>query len=236
MIIWKDEIMLLDTDAYKLNIGISDFNDYKGASEKLIKTESVSFNDVHIYRPNTFNGYSTTMDIIVRESKKRELIHALRKGNRLTLPREKGKFREYYLDGEIKNTYYNAEFTKITVPLYLKAFVYERNKYTTTVSRGTIKIIENTGDVYAEPVYTIRGTGILVFLVNGVRNIVTNAEGGYIINCKNKEQNVTDLRGNAKNVTSEYVGNFSVFESGRNQVQLIQGDSLEIEVYWRNLD
>lgn len=236
MIIWKDETMLLDTDTYKLNIGIADFNDYKGASEKLVKTESVSFNDVHIYRPNTFNGYSTTMDIIVRESKKRELIHALRKGNRISLPREKGKFREYYLDGEIKNTYYNAEFTKIIVPLYLKAFVYERNKYTTTVSRGTIKIIENTGDVYAEPVYTIRGTGILVFLVNGVRNIVTNAEGGYIINCKNKEQNVTDLRGNPKNVTSEYVGNFSVFESGRNQVQLIQGDSLEIEVYWRSLD
>ena len=221
MIIWRDEMMLLDTDTYKLNIGISDFNDYKGASEKLIKTESVSFNDVHVYRPNTFNGYSTTMDIIVRESKKRELIHALRRGNRLTLPREKGKFREYFLDGEIKNTYYNAEFTKITVPLYLKAFVYERNKYTTTVTTGLINTIENTGDVYAEPV---------------VRNIVNSTEGGYIINCRNKEQNVTDLHGNAKNVTSEYVGNFPVFESGTNKVQLIQGDSLEIEVYWRNLD
>ena len=27
MIIWKDETMLLDTDTYKLNIGIADFID-----------------------------------------------------------------------------------------------------------------------------------------------------------------------------------------------------------------
>ena len=39
-----------------------------------------------------------------------------------------------------------------------------------------------------------------------------------------------------KNVTSEYEGNFTVFNSGENRVQLIQGDSLEIEVNWRNLD
>ena len=69
MIIWKNETMLLDTDIYKLNLGILNFEDYQGASEKLVKTESVSFNDDYVYRPNTFRGYSTTMDIVVRETK-----------------------------------------------------------------------------------------------------------------------------------------------------------------------
>lgn len=236
MIIWKNETMLLDTDIYKLNLGILNFDDYKGASEKLVKTESVSFNDDYVYRPNTFKGYSTTIDFIVRETKKRELINALRKGNRMTLPKERGKYREYFVDGEIKNAYYSIGYSKITVPIYFKAFVYEGRKYTTTVSRGLIKTIDNIGDVYAEPIYTIRGTGTLIFTVNGKTHTLKNAQGGYIVNCRNKEQNVTDLQGNMKNVTSEYEGDFTVFTSGENRVQLIQGDSLEIEVNWRNLD
>ena len=76
----------------------------------------------------------------------------------------------------------------------------------------------------------------MIFTVNGYNHTLKNAQGGYIINCRNKEQNVTDLQGNMKNVTSEYEGNFTVFNSGENRVQLIQGDSLEIEVNWRNLD
>ena len=236
MIIWKDETMLLDTDTYKLNLGILNFEDYQGASEKLVKTESVSFNDDYVYRPNTFRGYSTTMDIVVRETKKREFINALRRGNRLTLPKEKGKYREYYIDGAIKNTIYSIGYSKITVPITFKAFVYDKNKYTTTVSRGLIKTIDNTGDVHAEPIYKIRGNGTLIFTVNGDNHTLKNAQGGYIINCRNKEQNVTDLQGNMKNVTSEYEGNYTLFNPGENRVQLIQGDSLEIEVYWRNID
>lgn len=236
MIIWKNETMLLDTDTYKLNLGVLNFEDYQGASEKLVKTESVSFNDDYVYRPNTFRGYSTTMDIVVRETKKREFINALRRGNRLTLPKEKGKYREYYIDGAIKNTIYRIGYSKITVPITFKAFVYDKNKYTTTVSRGLIKTINNTGDVYAEPIYKIRGNGTLIFTVNGDNHTLKNAQGGYIINCRNKEQNVTDLQGNMKNVTSEYEGNYTLFNPGENRVQLIQGDSLEIEVNWRNLD
>lgn len=236
MIIWKDETMLLDTDIYKLNLGVLNFEDYQGASEKLVKTESVSFNDDHVYRPNTFRGYSTTMDVVVRETKKREFINALRRGNRLTLPKEKGMYREYYIDGAIKKAIYSIGYSKLTVPITFKAFVYDKNKYTTTVSRGLIKTIDNTGDVHAEPIYKIRGNGTLIFTVNGDNQTLKNAQDGYIINCRNKEQDVTDLQGNAKNITSEYVGNFPIFESGTNKVQLIQGDSLEIEVYWRNLD
>lgn len=236
MIIWKDEQRLLDTDQARLTYGVLNFNDYKGASEKVVKTDSISFNDSYVYNTDTFQGYESTLEVLVKNKQRKYFIDTLRKGNRITLPREKGKYREYYINGQIQVTYYLEDVSKLTIPIYFKAFVYENSKNTITLTKGLIKTIVNTGNVYAEPVYKITGNGNLIFAVNGKSHTLKNAVGGYIINCKNKEQDVSDLQGNLKNVTSEYDGDFPTLQVGENKVQLITGDSLTIEVNWRSLD
>lgn len=236
MIIWKNETLLLNTKDYKLNFGILNFDDYRSATEKIIKSESFSFNDSYTYRPNTYQGYNTTIEILIRDSKRKQFLSALRGGNRLSLPKEENLYREYYIDGEVKTTYYSEGYSKLTIPVYFNAFKYSTSKKVFTFQKGLINTIYNEGDVYAEPVYTIKGSGNLIFAINDEVHTFKNAQGGYIVNCKNKEQNITDLSGISKNVTSEYNGNFPILETGGNRIQLISGDSLEMKVNWRWID
>ena len=236
MIIWENEKRLLDTDDYKLNFGILNFDDYKSATEKLIKSESFSFNDRYVYKPNTYQGYNTVLEVLIRDIKRKEFLSSLRRGNRLSLPKEENVYREYYIDGEVKTTYYSEGYSKLAIPVYFNAFKYSTSKKIFTFQKGLFNTIYNEGDVYAEPVYTIRGNGNLIFSVNGTVHTLRNAQGGYIVNCKNKEQNITDLSGISKNVTSEYNGNFPILETGGNRIQLISGDSLEMKVNWRWID
>lgn len=233
MIIWKGVQKLIDSSEYGLNLGVLSYDDYKGVTEKLVKTESFAFNDSYVYKPKTYQGYPTNVEFIVRNSKKDIFIKALRDGNRISLPREEGKYREYYIDGAIQTHYYNEDFVKLTVPVYFNAFIYNEKAYYNQFGRGAVNAVNNIGDVHAEAVFTIRGNGDLIFSVNGVVNKLRNAQGGYIVNCKNKEQNVTDLRGEYKNVTSEYTGEFPILTPGHNNVQLISGDSLSVYVNWR---
>lgn len=236
MIIWENEKRLLDTDDYKLNFGILNFDDYKSATEKLIKSESFSFNDSYVYKPNTYQGYNTVLEILIRDIKRKEFLSFLRRGNRLSLPKEKNVYREYYIDGEIKTSYYSEGYSKLTIPVYFKAFKYSIFGKVFSFEKGLIHTVHNDGDVYAEPVITIRGNENLIFSINGIVYTLRNAQGGYIINCKNKEQDISNLDGIPKNVTSEYIGGFPVLETGVNEVQLISGDSLEIKVNWRWID
>ena len=236
MIIWKNEKRLLDTDEYKLNFGLLNFNDYRSATEKLIKSESFSFNDSYVYKPNTYQGYNTALEILIRDIKRKEFLSSLRRGNRLSLPKEKDVYREYYIDGEIKTNYYSEGYSKLTIPIYFNAFKYNISEKVFSFEKGLIHTINNDGDVYAEPVITIRGNGNLIFSINGTVHTLRNSQGGYIVNCKNKEQGISNLDGIPKNVTSEYIGGFPVLETGTNEVQLISGESLEIKVNWRWID
>lgn len=236
MMIWKNETLLLNTKDYKLNFGILNFDDYRSATEKIIKSESFSFNDSYTYRPNTYQGYNTTIEIFIRDIKRKQFLRALREGNRLSLPKEENVYREYYIDGEVKTTYYSEGYSKLTIPIYFNAFKYNISKNVFPFGKGLIYTIFNDGDVYAEPVITIRGNGNLIFSINGIVHTLRNAQGGYIVNCKNKEQGISNLDGIPKNVTSEYIGGFPVLETGANKVQLISGDSLEIKVNWRWID
>lgn len=236
MIIWKDEYKLVDTDNYKLNFGLLSFNDYRTATQKIVKSESYAFNDSYVYRPETYQGYNTTLEFIVRDTKRKQILTYLRKGNRISLPYEKNYYREYYLEGETKITYYSEGYSKVSLGIYLNAFKYEILPKTYNILKGTIIKIYNTGSVYAEPVITVMGNGQLVFTINDVTHVLKNSNRGYIINCKNKEQEVTDLDYNARNVTSEYNGNFPKLLEGENRVQLITGDSMKIVVNWRELD
>lgn len=236
MIIYKDNEKLLDTEQHGLNIGVLNFNDYQGAMEKLIKTDSFAFNDSHIYTPNTYQGYSTSIDTLVRISLKNEFLRAIRDGNEISLPKEKNRYRKYYIDGNIQTTYYNADYVKLTIPIYFEAFVYERVVNTFYVRKGVIESINNLGDIYAEPTYIIRGSGDLIFSVNGVINTLRNATDGYIVACQSKEQNVMNLSEEFKNVTSQYNGVYPTLKIGYNKVQLIKGDSLEVQVSWRYRD
>ena len=87
MKIWQNERLLLDTDSYKLNFGILNFDDYKSATEKLIKTDSFGFNDSYVYETGTYEGYSTTLDFFIRDIKRDEFLKFFREGNRLSLPK-----------------------------------------------------------------------------------------------------------------------------------------------------
>lgn len=236
MIFFKDDKVLLDTSDYKLNFGILKFDEYKGSSEKLIKSDSFLFDDFYLYRPRTYSGCSCVLEVFLRDFLKSEFLLALRNGNRLSLPRDNGKFREYIVDGNIVVKYYDEGYIYLKIPLYLFAFVYEVNESSYSIEKGLIYDVENRGNVFAEPVFVIKGSGDLIMSVNGRVSKFRNATGGYVVNCRNKLQNVTDLDGNLKNVTSEFDGVFPALDVGVNRVQLISGDSLFIKVNWRFLE
>lgn len=233
MKIWQNERLLLDTDSYKLNFGILNFDDYKSATEKLIKTDSFGFNDSYVYETGTYEGYSTTLDFFIRDIKRDEFLKFFREGNRLSLPKEQGLYREYYIEGAIKTSYYREGYQKISIPVYFNAFKYSGVTENVILLSGTVKEITNIGDVYAEPIYTVYGNGDLTFSLNGESHILRNAQRGYKIICKNKEQDVTDLDGIPKNITSDYKGNFPILKPGVNRLQLIKGERLVLQVNWR---
>ncbi|AXI27258.1 MULTISPECIES: hypothetical protein [Gemella] len=234
MIIYKDDDIILDTADYKLNLGILNFDDYKGVTEKKVKTENNSFDDSYVYSADTYQGYNPTITVIVRKVKRYEVIEAFRNGNRITLPKEPGKYREYYIDGAVQTVYYDSpEYVKLIIPVYFNAFIYKSGSEHINITKGTITTIKNIGNAHAEPKFIIKGNGTLRFNVNGVTNTLKNSNGGYIVICKNRKQNVTNLTGEYKNISSEYEGYYPKLNVGDNKIQLIDGESLEVEVTWR---
>lgn len=237
MIILNENFQLIkDLSKYNLNFGVIKFDDYKGASEKIIKTESNSFDDNYIFHSNTYQGYNTTLEIIVRNSIKSEVIKNFRIGKYLSLPKEKNKVRPYYISEGIKITYYDEDYSKLSIPLYFNAFIYDTSIQDFNVTKGLIKTVNNIGSVFSEPIITIKGTGDLIFKVNDKTHILRNSSDGYIVDCRNKKQNVTNLNGELKNVTSDYDGEFPVLNTGKNTLQLIQGTEMSVQVNWRWLD
>lgn len=232
MIVWKDENKLLDTNLYKLNVGVSKFDDYRSSSEKIVKTESISFNDSYVYRTGAYQGYSTVIELSIRRFKLDEVIGHFYNGNRISLKEELNKFREYYIDGEIKYSYL-GEYILVKIPVYFKAGIYALQEFNIKINKTITTNINNLGNMTAEPTYIIKGNGTLTFTVNGVVNKLKNSSKGYIVSCKSGKQNVYNLDGVPKNLTSEYSGVFPTLKVGNNKIQLIDGDSLEIKVNWR---
>lgn len=234
MKLYYDNQLLLDTDTYKLNLTLLRFEDYKGSSEKFVKTSSNYFNDEYVYRPKTYNGYSSKLEFMVRNIKTEEFENALFKANRLTLPKENGFYREFYISDSIEYRYVD-DFTIYTVPIYLNAFKYFIDSETFNITDNRPVVIRNKGNVYAEPIYTIYGTGEIVFSVNGVRNVIPKLGNGATIDCRSGRQGIVNSNGVAINVSSDYSSEFSVLNTGENTVQLLKGAKLVVKVNWRKL-
>lgn len=225
--------LLLDTDTYKLNLTLLRFKDYKGSSENFIKTDSNYFNDEYVYRPNTFNGYSSKLEFMVKNHKVEEFERALYRANRLTLPKEQEYYREFYINGAVEYRYVD-DFTVFVIPVYLKAFRYFLNKEVFTITDNRPLVIQNKGNVYAEPIYKINGIGEIVFSVNGERNSIPKLGDGSIIDCRSGKQGIYS-NGKAINVSSDYSSEYSLLKTGENTIQLLKGTKLVVEVNWRKL-
>lgn len=232
MIILKDNTQLLDSKSYKLNLAVKGLNVIKGSKEKLVKTDSDNFNDSYVYRTGNFSGDNVELEFTVRNTKFDEVMKSLFNGNRIIFDSDNNYYREYYVDGHPEYSYY-TDYIHVKIPLYLLAFKYKKNSDSIFITNNTVKTINNIGNVYASPVYKIFGTGEVIFSVNGERNVLKNCSDQYIVICKDKQQNVTDRNGKLKNITSDYNGEFSVLKPGENNIQLIKGNRLEIEVNWR---
>ena len=233
MMILRDDDILLDSKKLKLNLGMS-FDDYRSAKEKLIKSESNNYDDSYVYRTGRYEGYSTVITVIVNNSKYREVVDAFYNGNKIVLPKET-KYRKYYIDGEMKIFYY-PEFTKLEIPLYLKAGCYTLGQngfslYNVPYNRSYN--IVSPSDMDSDAVFEIRGNGTLIFEVNNIVIKLRNAKGGYKLDCTQGKQNIYDLDNNLKNVTSEFSGVFPVIKPGNNKILLISGDSMKVNVEWR---
>ena len=234
MIIYKDDIELLNCNKEKLNVALIDFNDYQNSTEKLVKQDSLFFNDVVVYNTGAYFGYNTTLKFYTTKSKYRFVVDAIYNGNKIKFPKEKG-FREFFVDGNLKFEKITDYEVVFTVPIYLKAGLYSEEVVIKKISSLNDSLVfTNKHSFYAEPTYTIKGSGQLVFSVNDEINVLENSQDGYIVYTKQGKQNVVDLSGNLKNITSRYNGNFPIFKVGENKVVLLKGESLTVDVRWRD--
>lgn len=231
MILFNDDVKTLDASSYLLNLAVKGLDVFKFSKEKLVKTDSVNFNDAFLYRPNTFEGNSVVLEFTVRNIKLDEIMSKLFSSNKIVLSKDRNFFRYYFIDGEIEIKVFD-EFTNVKVPLYLKAFRYFIDRDYKSINNTVVNVVNNLGNVYCEPIYKIYGDGEVIFSVNGERNILNNCSDVFVVDCFDK--NVRDGNGNLKNISSDYNGVFSKLIPGENRVQLIKGNRLEIISNWRN--
>lgn len=228
---YKDEVLLLDTNLWGLNFGLISFDGYKSSFEKLVKTDSDNFDDMYVYNTGSYNGFGAVLEVVVRSFKLKDFEKVLRKSNRFVLDKEPSYYRQFIVDGAVEYDYSSKEFCKLRIPLYVFAFRYSLFSETFRTSNFIENIINNKGSFTADVVYKIFGNGEVIFNVNGVRNVLKNCNGAYVVDARKFNQGVYALDGKAKNITSEYDGAFPLLSPGDNSVQLIKGSELVID--WR---
>lgn len=234
MKLFKDEELKFDSDRLKLNFILLDFKDYKGGNRKLIKTDSNFYNDVFVYDTGAIQGYTTKIEIFIPNSELIQNIKNLFKTcNRIELPKEKGWYREYFVDGAMEYTY-NSKGIKITIPIYLSGYKYKIESVVQVLQgQGNSITINNPTTDTATPIYTINGVGEVSFTVNNISCILKKCSISYTLDTRDGKINVTDASNMPKNITSEYDGTIPILRGGINRITLNRGNKITIKVNWR---
>lgn len=234
MKLFKEDILKFNSDDLKLNFLLLDFKDYKGGARKLIKSDSNFYNDVFVFDTGSFQGYTTKLEIFIRNKNNlQSILNYFKECDRIELPKEKGYYRKYFLDGAIEYKYH-LESVILSIPLYLSGYKYKIDSVIQVLQgQGNSITINNPTNDTATPIYIINGTGEVSFTVNGVNCTLKKCSISYTLDTRDGKQNVTDSSNIPKNITSEYDGTLPLLQGGVNRITLNKGNKLTIKVNWR---